>query len=155
MEKITIYTDGACRGNGKENNIGGWGVVLEYKGTTKELKGGTRNTTNNQMEIQSAIEALRAIKDKTIETVVYSDSNYLVSGISTWIYQWYAKGWINSAKKPVENKELWMELLKEKTRFYKIDFIHVKGHGDNQGNNRADALANEFMDELEKERYEY
>ena len=148
MDKIYIYCDGGCRGNGKENNIGGWGVYLTYKGKTKELYGGARNTTNNIMELTSCIEGLKAINKKDMPVEVVMDSVYVVKGIKEWVYSWVKKGWINSQKKPVENKALWMTLYELRKEFKDITFIQVKGHADNAGNNKADELANRGMDEL-------
>jgi ribonuclease HI len=151
MNVIEIWIDGGVRGNGTTDSIGGYGIVLKYKGTTKELRGGAREVTNNVMELMAAIQALKAVKNKTIPVIVTSDSKYVVDGITTWIYQWVSKKWKNSQGKPVENKELWMDLLKEKIRFTKVDFVHVRGHQDNEGNNRADKLANIAMDELQND----
>lgn len=149
MMKLEIYTDGGCRGNQTDNNVGGWGAYLVYGVNTTTIKGHRRNTTNNVMELVAVIEALKRLKSTDKETVVYSDSAYVVNGITNWINGWIAKGWINSQKKPVENKELWQELYTLKQRFNNIEFVKVKGHRDNIGNNRADALCNEAMNELE------
>ncbi|MCE5220182.1 MAG: ribonuclease HI [Clostridium sp.] len=146
---IYIFNDGGCRGNGKENNIGGWGCVLLYNGKIKEIYGSARNTTNNQMELTSCIEALKAIKNKSISVKVTMDSQYVVKGITEWIYNWIKKGWKTSTKKSVENKELWKELLELKNQFSDIKFLNCKGHSDNEGNNRADELVNIAMDEIE------
>lgn len=148
MEKILVFCDGGCRGNQFENNIGGWGVVLLFGARTKELRGNTKNTTNNIMELTSCIEALKVIKDKTIPVEVTMDSQYVIKGINEWIYGWFKKGWRNSQKKPVENKELWQELYKLKNEFRDIKFIQCAGHADNKGNNRADELANMAMNEV-------
>ncbi|MDF2879392.1 MAG: ribonuclease, partial [Clostridia bacterium] len=148
LDKIYIYCDGGCRGNGKENNVGGWGVYLSYKNTTKELYGGTKNTTNNIMELTSCIEGLRAITKKDIPVEVVMDSAYVVKGITEWVHNWIKKGWMTSQKKPVENKELWETLYKLRKEFSNITFIQVKGHASNAGNNKADELANRAMDEL-------
>lgn len=147
--KLEIYTDGGCRGNQSDNNVGGWGAYLVYGTNTTTIKGGERNTTNNKMELTAVIEALKRLKTTNKETVVYSDSAYVINGITNWIHGWIAKGWINSQKKPVENKELWQELYALKQRFNNIEFVKVKGHSDNEGNNKADALANEAMNEIE------
>ena len=148
MDKIIIYCDGGCRGNGREDNIGGWGVYLTYKGSEKELYGGTKGTTNNIMELTACIQALRALKRHDIPVEVMVDSAYVLNGITNWIYNWMKKGWVTSKKEPVENKELWQCLYEEKQKFTEITFIKVKGHSDNAGNNRADALANKGMDEV-------
>jgi ribonuclease HI len=149
MEKIYIYADGGCRGNQFDTNIGGYGVYITYNGQTKELKGATRNTTNNIMELTSAIEGLKAIKKRDIPVEVVMDSQYVVQGINEWIHGWIKKGWRTASKKPVENKELWKELYELKNQFNDIVFTKCKGHADNEGNNKADELANEAMGEIE------
>lgn len=148
MDKIIVYCDGGCRGNGKKNNIGGWGAYLVYKENKKCLRGATRQTTNNIMELTSCIKALHALKRKDIPVEVVMDSAYVINGITKWIYGWMKKGWITSTREPVENQALWQELYQLKREFKTIQFIKVKGHADNEGNNRADALANEAMDAL-------
>lgn len=150
MEKvIEIYTDGACRGNQNENNIGAWGVYLKCDDKVKELSGNTKNTTNNIMELTACIEGLKAIKNKKIKTKVYLDSAYVLNGITSWIKNWKNKGWRTSNKKQVLNKEFWIELDNLKSKFTDIEFIKVKGHSDNFGNIQADRLCNESMDKLE------
>lgn len=146
---LEIYTDGGCRGNGKDMNVGGWGVYLKYGDKTTTIKGGCKNTTNNIMELTACIEALKRLKSKNKETIVYTDSAYVLNGITSWIHSWMAKGWRTSQKKPVENKELWIELYNLKKQFSNIQFVKVKGHSDNFGNNMADKLVNDIMDELE------
>lgn len=137
MEKVIIYTDGACSGN---PGPGGWGSILMYKETKKEISGGLENTTNNVMEITAVIEALKLLK-KECEVEVYSDSAYVVNAFNqNWIYGWIKKGWVNSSNEPVKNKELWQELY-ELTKKHKVKFIKVKGHADNKYNNRCDELA--------------
>lgn len=132
---IQIYADGACRGNNyKGTSPGGWGVVMLYKGHIKELKGYFNATTNNIMEIVAVKKGLQAIKDKTIPVEVYSDSQYVVSTIN--------EGWVKRA-----NHQYWKELYVELSKLPKVTFIKVKGHSDNQYNNRADQLANEAIDE--------
>lgn len=148
MSKVQIYCDGGCRGNGKENNVGGWGVYLIYGEYTKEMYGSARNTTNNIMELTACIEALRALKKYDLPVEVMVDSAYVLNGITNWIYGWMKKGWVTSKKEPVENKELWQALYEEKKKFNKITFVKVKGHSTNVGNNKADALANKGMDAL-------
>ncbi len=149
MHKITLYCDGGCRGNGKKENIGGWGVYLTYGDYTKTMCGHTRQTTNNMMELTACIEGLRAIKKKEIPVEVMVDSSYVLNGITKWVYSWMKTGWLTSKKEPVENKDLWLALYNEKKQFTNITFIKVKGHSDNIGNNTADALANQAMDTLE------
>jgi ribonuclease HI len=146
MDSIQIWSDGACRGNQFETNIGAWGVVMKYQDKVKELCGTAKNTTNNIMELTSCIEALKVVKNKSIPVIVTMDSQYVTKGINEWISGWIKNGWRNSQKKPVENKELWKELLAWKNEFDDIKFIQCAGHADNEGNNRADELANMAMD---------
>lgn len=148
MDKILLYCDGGCRGNQSENNIGGWGAYMEYGVHKKEIYSGVKNTTNNRMELTACIEGLRAIKNKNIPIDVYLDSAYVLNGITSWINGWIKNGWRNSKKQPVENKDLWILLLEEKKKFTNINFVKVKGHSDNEGNNKADELANRGMDEV-------
>ena len=150
MDKVQIYCDGGCRGNGKKDNIGGWGVYLTYKDYTKELYGSSVGTTNNIMELTACIEGLKAIKKKEMPVEVLVDSAYVLNGITQWIYGWMKKGWVTSKKEPVENKELWMELYKIKGEFKQIQFTKVKGHSTNFGNNKADELANKGMDSIQR-----
>lgn len=147
--KVVIYADGGSRGNGKENSIGGYGVVLSFGEHTKELYQGFRGVTNNQMEIRAAIEGLRAMKKTNIAVEIRSDSAYLVNCINNkWYKNWMNNGWITSAKKPVENRELWIELIDLVQTFPFIQFTKVKGHSTDEGNNRADYLANLAMDSV-------
>ncbi|HHX95090.1 MAG TPA: ribonuclease HI [Clostridia bacterium] len=146
--KILVYCDGGCRGNGQKNNIGGWGVVLQWGEYVKEFHGSVKDTTNNQMELTSIIEALKRIKNKDIPVEVVMDSKYVIKGITEWIHAWTRNGWVTSTKKPVENKDLWIELLSLKNQFKEISFSLCKGHAGNEGNNRADELANIAMDKI-------
>ncbi len=148
MEEITIYCDGGCRGNQSKKNIGAWGCVLIYQGHIKELSGSDINTTNNKMELTAAIRALQAIKKRDIPIKVHVDSSYVLNGITSWIYGWRKNGYKDSKKQPVKNKELWEELYDLKQQFKYIEFIKVKGHSTNAGNNRADELCNIEMDKL-------
>lgn len=148
MDKIIIYTDGACSGNQNETNYGGWGVVLRQGENTKELFGGAVNTTNNKMELQGAIEGLKALNKTNIPVELYSDSNYVIQGISSWIHGWKKNGWKNASKKPVENKELWIELDNLRSKFTDIQFIKVKGHNGVELNELADDLANKGVDSV-------
>ncbi len=149
MKQIEIYTDGACRGNGKENTLGAYGIVFLYKDVVKEVKKAFRDTTNNIMELTAVIHALSTLKEPC-EVKVYSDSAYVVNAINQkWLENWQKNGWKNSSKEPVKNRELWEKLL-ELLKIHKVDFIKVKGHADNKYNNRCDELANEAMDELMK-----
>lgn len=137
MEKVIIYTDGACSGN---PGPGGWGAILMYGEHKKEISGGLKETTNNIMEITAVLEALRLLKFEC-EVKVYSDSAYVVNAFNNgWIYNWMKNGWKTANKEPVKNKELWVELY-EFTKKHKIEFIKVKGHADNEFNNRCDELA--------------
>lgn len=133
---IEIYTDGACSGN---PGPGGWGALLIYKEHRKEIFGDSLDTTNNQMEIMAAIEALKTLKDKC-KVTIHTDSKYLQKGITEWIYKWQKNGWQTSGKKPVKNLELWKTLL---SCIQKHDIIWswVKGHDNNEGNEIADQLA--------------
>lgn len=148
MSKITIYTDGGCRGNQEDENVGGWGAILEYNGHTKELYGGERDTTNNKMELTGAIKALEALKTTHIPVEVYSDSKYVVENKNKYVDGWIKRGWKKSDKKPVLNKELWQRLVELSNKQDDIAFHWVKGHAKNEGNNRADELANIAMDEI-------
>lgn len=136
-EKVIIYTDGACSGN---PGPGGWGAILMYKGAKKEISGGMKNTTNNIMEITAVVEALKCLKVES-DVEVYSDSAYTVNAFKQgWIYNWMKNGWKTANKEPVKNKELWQELY-SLTKKHKVEFIKVKGHADNEFNNRCDELA--------------
>lgn len=147
MEKIIIYTDGACSGNQNSENIGGYGAVLIYKGHRKEIYDGVQNTTNNKMEMKACIEALKTLKKKDIPVEVYTDSAYVCNCINQkWYVKWRANGWKNSKKEPVENKELWVELLDLVEGLNDIKFIKVKGHSGVELNELADQLANKGMD---------
>lgn len=149
MKSVTIYTDGACRGNGKENSIGAFGIVFIYNGIQKEIKQAFLNTTNNIMELTAVIQALSMLKEPC-EVKLHSDSAYVVNALNqNWIKNWQKNGWKNSNKEPVKNKELW-ETLVELLNKHKVQFIKVKGHSDNVYNNRCDELANEAMDELSR-----
>lgn len=144
MEKITIYTDGACSGN---PGPGGWGCILIYKDTKRELSGGSKDTTNNIMEITATIEALKALKF-SCEVDLYSDSAYVVNCFNQgWIYNWIKKGWKTASGDPVKNKELWEELY-NLTQIHKVTFHKVKGHADNEFNNRCDELARNAIKDL-------
>ena len=146
--EIIVYTDGGARGNGKEDCVSAWAYTLSYGEHYKENKGATFGATNNQMEMTAIIEALKAIKNKTIPIKLHSDSAYCITGITSWIHNWKKKGWINSKKEPVENKELWIEMDQLVKEFTSIEFIKVKGHADVAGNIRVDALVNLAMDGL-------
>ena len=128
MKTVNIYTDGACAGNQNEENVGGWGCVLEYNGNEKELCGGEVNTTNNRMELTALIEALSALKQSGLALHIFSDSAYLVNCFrQRWYKGWQKNGWKNSQKKPVENRELWEKLL-GLLEGNEPHFFLVKGH---------------------------
>ena len=134
---VVIYTDGACKGN---PGRGGWGALLQYGDQEKELFGGERLTTNNRMELQAVIEALSALK-RASDVTLYTDSVYVRSGIMQWIHNWKRNGWKTSDKKPVKNADLW-QILDKARESHRVEWHWVKGHADNPGNQRADALAN-------------
>ena len=134
---IEIYADGACKGN---PGPGGWGAWLAYNGHEKEIFGGELLTTNNRMELMAVIRALEALK-RPSQVKIYTDSVYVQKGISEWIHSWKKRDWRTSDKKPVKNAELWRELDSLAQR-HKIEWIWVKGHAGNIGNERADVLAN-------------
>lgn len=137
MEKVVIYTDGACSGN---PGPGGWGAILMYNGTSKEISGASKDTTNNIMEITAVLESLKLLKEEC-EVKVYSDSAYVVNAFNQgWIYNWKKNNWKTASKDPVKNKELWEELY-SLVQKHKVEFIKVKGHSDNEYNNRCDFLA--------------
>ena len=142
MEKVIIYTDGACSGN---PGPGGWGVVLMYKENKKEISGGKKDTTNNIMELTAVIEGLKLLK-YPCEVDLYSDSAYVVNAFKQgWIYNWMKNNWKTSGKEPVKNQELWKELY-SLTKTHKVNFIKVKGHSYNEYNNRCDELARNAID---------
>lgn len=137
MKTVTIYTDGACSGN---PGPGGWGAILSYNGREKELSGGERQTTNNRMELTAVISALEALREPCA-VELYSDSKYVVDALSKgWAESWRKKNWIKSDKKPALNPDLWERLL-DLTAVHTMRYHWVKGHADNEYNNRCDALA--------------
>src|SRR5690606_37917686 len=137
---VLIFTDGACSGN---PGPGGWGALLEYDGHYKEIKGGAAMTTNNQMELTAAIEALETLK-RPCKVEMHTDSQYVKNGINSWIAGWKRNGWKTADKKPVKNVELW-QALDEAVRKHEVTWHWVKGHAGNRLNERADQLANEGM----------
>lgn len=144
MEKVTIYTDGACSGN---PGPGGWGAILMYQENIKEISGGKNNTTNNEMELTAVIEALKLLK-YPCSVELYSDSAYVVNAfLQKWINNWIKNNWKTASKEPVKNQELWKELY-ELTKKHQVKFIKVKGHSDNEFNNRCDELARNAIKNL-------
>ena len=144
MDEVIIYTDGACSGN---PGPGGWGAILMYKDNKKEISGGQKNTTNNIMELTAVIEALKLLK-YPCNVSLYSDSAYVVNAfLQNWITSWKKNNWKTSGKEPVKNQELWKELY-DLTKIHKVNFIKVKGHSDNEYNNRCDKLAREAISKL-------
>lgn len=148
MNEIIAFTDGGVRGNGKAENIGAFALILEYKGKTKEFSEATKNTTNNIQELLGVIKALELIKTVNIPIKIHSDSAYVVNGINNWVKGWKQKGWKKSDGKTIENLELWKRLDELANKQQNLEVIKVKGHADNHGNNRADELVNQAMDNL-------
>ncbi|NND68106.1 MAG: ribonuclease HI [Halioglobus sp.] len=144
MSPVEIYTDGACRGN---PGPGGWGALLRFGDRERELYGGEPDTTNNRMELRAAIEALRALS-RPCQVVLTTDSQYVRQGITSWLEGWKAKNWKTAARKPVKNVDLWQALDAENSR-HQVEWRWVKGHSGHPENERADALANRGIDELE------
>jgi len=142
-ERIVIYADGACRGN---PGPGGWGAWLKSGAHEKELFGGARLTTNNRMELTAAIEALTSLKERSAVTL-YTDSQYVCQGVTTWIHGWKKRGWTTADKKPVKNIELWQK-LDALNAAHNVDWRWVRGHAGDPGNERADALANRGVDSI-------
>lgn len=136
-----IYTDGACSGN---PGPGGWGVFITHDGKESDLSGGERQTTNNRMEMQAAIEAMKAVPAGA-QVILHTDSQYLKNGLTQWIHGWKRNGWKTASKKPVKNKELWQE-LEALCNARSVTWKWVKGHAGDPGNERADLLANQGMD---------
>lgn len=143
MSEVEIYCDGACRGN---PGPGGWGAILRAGAHEKRIYGAEPHTTNNRMELMGAIEALRALKKET-RVVLWTDSQYVKKGMTEWISGWKAKGWRNAAKEPVKNEDLWRLLDAEAAR-HQVDWRWVKGHAGHEGNEIADQLANQAVDEM-------
>ena len=137
MKTVTLYTDGACSGN---PGPGGWGAILEYGGAEKELSGGEDSTTNNRMELTAVIQGLAALKQPCI-VELYSDSKYVIDALSKgWARGWKARGWVKSDKKPALNPDLWEQLL-ALTEVHQVRCHWVKGHAENEHNNRCDQMA--------------
>ena len=146
MKKVIIYTDGACSGN---PGPGGWGAILRYKDTEKEISGGEKMTTNNRMELTAVISALELLKE-SCEVELYSDSKYVIDALSQgWAESWRKKGWKTSNGSKVENLDLWF-ILSAQTQKHTVTFIKVKGHADHPENNRCDELARAAIDEYKR-----
>ncbi len=141
MDKVEIYTDGACKGN---PGPGGWGAWLKAGGHEKEIFGGEANTTNNRMELRAVIEALNLLK-RPCQVVLHTDSQYVQKGISEWIHGWKKRGWKTASREPVKNVDLWQALDQAQAR-HQIEWRWVKGHAGHDGNERADALANKGVE---------
>lgn len=144
MKAISIWTDGACKGN---PGSGGWGALLKYGAHQKEIYGGEINTTNNRMELLAVIEALTLLK-KPCVVHIYTDSQYVQKGMSEWITAWKQRGWRTAAKKPVKNADLWQR-LDALCQQHEVQWHWVKGHAGDAGNERADELANLGVEQLQ------
>ena len=143
MKEVIIYTDGACRGN---PGPGGWGALIKFDTTEKEIFGGQNNTTNNQMELSAAIEGLSILKEPC-NVELFTDSKYVMDGITQWIQNWKKNNWKTSAKKEVKNKELWQQLDRLMS-YHQVQWHWVKGHSGDAGNETADLLANKGIDSI-------
>lgn len=141
IDSVTIYTDGACKGN---PGRGGWGALLQYGESEKEIFGGEAKTTNNRMELTAVIRALEALKCPSV-VQLYTDSQYVRQGITTWIKQWKKNGWRTAGRQPVKNQDLW-QTLDQLSGVHQIEWHWVKGHAGHSGNERADRLANKGAD---------
>ena len=143
MKQVIIYTDGACRGN---PGPGGWGALIRFDSVEKEIFGGQANTTNNQMELSAAIEGL-SILTETCNVELFTDSKYVMDGITQWIQNWKKNNWRTAAKKDVKNKELWQK-LDQLIAQHQVQWHWVKGHSGDAGNEAADLLANKGIDSI-------
>ena len=143
MEKVEIFTDGACRGN---PGPGGYGSIIRTRDQENEISGSAKSTTNNIMELTAAVVALKQLKEPC-EVTLTSDSQYLVKGMTQWIEGWAKKGWLTAAKQPVKNKDIWLELNKL-NKIHKISWKWVRGHQGHAENERCDLLANMAVDKM-------
>lgn len=151
MKKMQIYTDGACAGNQYDTNVGGYGAILKFGEHTKELTGGATNTTNNKMELLAVIEGLKAVKNKEISVDIYSDSSYVVDCFKKkWYVNWEKNGWKNSKKAPVENQELWKELISLVRSIANVNFFRVKGHLDENKTTEITKWFNKYKLNMDK-----
>lgn len=147
VKKVAMFTDGACRGN---PGPGGWGVVLRYGDKEKEMHGGEPETTNNRMELMAAIAGLEALR-QPCAVVLTTDSRYVMDGVTQWMVNWKKRGWKTASKQPVKNVDLWQR-LDAATQPHEIDWQWVKGHSGHPENERADALANKGIDEMNRQK---
>ncbi len=147
VKKVAMFTDGACRGN---PGPGGWGVVLRYGDKEKEMHGGEPATTNNRMELMAAIAGLEALR-QPCQVVLTTDSRYVMDGVTQWMPNWKKRGWKTASKQPVKNVDLWQR-LDAAIQPHEIDWQWVKGHSGHPENERADALANKGIDEMNKQK---
>ena len=138
MKRVELFTDGACKGN---PGPGGWGALLRMGEHEKELSGGAPETTNNRMEMMAVIEGLTALKE-ACEVDLYSDSKYVIDGITKWVHGWKKRGWVNASKKPVRNADLWHDMIEAVSR-HKVNWHWVKGHDGHVENERVDQLASD------------
>jgi len=143
MKQVIIYTDGACRGN---PGPGGWGALIKFESIEKEIFGGQKDTTNNQMELSAAIEGLVFLKEPC-SVELFTDSKYVMDGITQWITKWKKNNWRTAAKKDVKNKELWQK-LDQLISYHQVQWHWVKGHSGDIGNETADLLANKGIDSI-------
>ena len=143
MKDVIIYTDGACRGN---PGPGGWGALIQFDTAQKEIFGGQNSTTNNQMELSAAIEGLSILKEPC-NVELFTDSKYVMDGITQWIQNWKKNNWKTAAKKEVKNKDLWQKLDQLMT-YHHVQWHWVKGHSGDPGNEKADRLANKGIDSI-------
>ncbi len=144
MKQVEMFTDGACRGN---PGPGGWGVLLRYQGIERSLYGAAAATTNNRMELQAAIEGLKALREPCL-VIVTTDSVYVKNGIETWLANWKRKGWKTAGRQPVKNMDMWQQLDEQNQR-HQVQWHWVKGHSGHRENEIADQLANRGIDELD------
>ncbi len=145
LTHVDMWTDGACKGN---PGIGGWGTLMRSEGREKELFGGELDTTNNRMELTAVIEGLAALK-RECDITLHVDSQYVMNGVTKWIKGWKRNGWKTGDKKPVKNKDLWVALDEQVAR-HQIEWVWVKGHAGDPGNERADALANMGVEQVRR-----
>ncbi len=143
MKEVIIYTDGACRGN---PGPGGWGALIKFENAQKEIFGGQNNVTNNQMELSAAIEGLSTLKEPC-KVKLFTDSKYVMDGITQWIQNWKKNNWKTTAKKEVKNKALWQQ-LDQLMAYHEVQWHWVKGHSGDPGNETADLLANKGIDSI-------